>query len=97
MNDIEEGLKLSLDFQKLKKATSSYENILPVIVQEVKNKSVLLLAYVNEISLEQTIRTGIATFWSTSRNELWIKGNTSGQYLDVQEIRVNCEQIRCYF
>ena len=92
VNSIEEDIKLTLDFGKLKKAVSAYENIIPVIVQDGKTMDVLLLAYINEQALEQTIRTGIATFWSTSRNELWIKGDTSGQYLDVVDIRVNCEQ-----
>ena len=92
MNNIEEGQKLLLDFKKLKKATLNYEDIIPVVVQDVINMQVLILAYVNELALEQTITTGIATFWSTSRNKLWIKGDTSGQVLDVVEIRVNCEQ-----
>ncbi|MDH4263651.1 MAG: phosphoribosyl-AMP cyclohydrolase [Spirochaetia bacterium] len=92
MNNIEEGQKLLLDFKKLKKAASNYENILPVVVQDAISMQVLILAYVSESALEETIKTGIATFWSTSRNELWIKGDTSGQVLDVVEIRVNCEQ-----
>jgi phosphoribosyl-AMP cyclohydrolase len=92
MNNIEEGLKLTLDFEKLKKAALKYENILPVVVQDAKTMQVLLLAYVNERALEQTIRTGIVTFWSTSRDELWVKGDTSGQFLDIVDIRVNCEQ-----
>ena len=92
MNDIEENLKLVLDFDKLKKAVGKYENIIPVIVQQADTLQVLLLAYVNETALEQSIRTGIATFWSTSRNELWVKGSTSGQYLDIVDILVNCEQ-----
>ena len=92
INNIEEGQNFSLDFEKLKKAALSYENIIPVIIQENKTLHVLLLAYVNEEALNQSINTGIATFWSTSRNELWIKGDTSGQYLDIVDIRVNCEQ-----
>lgn len=92
MNNIEENLELSLDFKKIKKAALGYENIIPVIVQDSNTREVLLLAYVNEIAFEKSIATGIATFWSTSRNELWIKGDTSGQYLDIVDIRVNCEQ-----
>ena len=92
MNKIEEGLKLTLDFEKLKKAASIYENILPVVVQDNTTMQVLLLAFVNKPALDQTIQTGIATFWSTSRNELWVKGDTSGQLLDIVDIRVNCEQ-----
>jgi phosphoribosyl-AMP cyclohydrolase len=47
---------------------------------------------VSEQALNETIRSGVATFWSMSRNELWVKGATSGNTLEVAEIRVNCEQ-----
>jgi phosphoribosyl-AMP cyclohydrolase len=52
----------------------------------------LILAYANEAAFEHTLKTKIATFWSTSRNELWIKGATSGDFLNLVEVRVNCEQ-----
>jgi phosphoribosyl-AMP cyclohydrolase len=51
-----------------------------------------VVAYANQQALEKTLETGIATFWSTSRNELWIKGATSGDMLKIDEVRVNCEQ-----
>jgi phosphoribosyl-AMP cyclohydrolase len=53
---------------------------------------VILVAYVNEQALRHSIETRTATFWSTSRNELWIKGATSGETFDLIEVRVNCEQ-----
>lgn len=92
MKAIEEGLDLKLDYEKIKKAASGYENIIPVIVQDEMTLQVLLLAYVNEQALDESLKTGIATFWSTSRNELWVKGATSGQYLELKDVRVNCEQ-----
>ncbi|MDH4198963.1 MAG: phosphoribosyl-AMP cyclohydrolase [Spirochaetia bacterium] len=92
MNSLEEDENLRLDFEKVKKALLKYENIIPVIVQDVKTLQVLILAYVNETALQKSLSSGVATFWSTSRNELWIKGATSGQYLDIREVRVNCEQ-----
>ncbi|MXX03254.1 MAG: phosphoribosyl-AMP cyclohydrolase, partial [Gemmatimonadetes bacterium] len=49
-------------------------------------------AYINRQALDESLKTGIATFWSTSRNELWVKGATSGNALGIDEIRVNCEQ-----
>jgi phosphoribosyl-AMP cyclohydrolase len=53
---------------------------------------VLILGYVNELALQTALREKKATFWSTSRNELWIKGLTSGDFLELLEVRVNCEQ-----
>lgn len=90
---IEESTQLILDFKKLNTVvTQSSEPVVPVVVQHIETNNVLILAYVSQSSLEQTIASGIATFWSTSRNELWIKGSTSGDYLILKEIRVNCEQ-----
>jgi len=91
-NNIEEGDKLDIDFSKLKSVATIDSNVIPVIVQDANTKEVLMMAYVNEEALKYTIEKKIAVFWSTSRNELWIKGKDSGQYLDLLEIRVNCEQ-----
>lgn len=66
--------------------------VIPVIVQDANTKEVLILAYANQEALNYSLDHGIATFWSTSRNELWIKGKTSGDILKLIEIRVNCEQ-----
>ncbi len=92
MNALTEGQNLCLDFKKLKKATQVEADILPVVVQDAETKEVLILAYANTTALNYTMENGIATFWSTSRNELWIKGATSGDVLKVHEVRVNCEQ-----
>lgn len=89
---LEEGNKLQLDFKKLKQIGTIEADVLPVVVQDANTKDVLIMCYVNRLALEQTVKTGIATFWSTSRNDLWIKGATSGDSLQVNEIRVNCEQ-----
>ena len=89
---LEEGGELLLDFDKIKNLTQSRESVLPVAVQDVGSKEILLIAYANEAALRHTIERGVATFWSTSRNELWIKGATSGDTLEIVEIRVNCEQ-----
>lgn len=53
---------------------------------------ILMLAYMNELALEKTIETGVAHYWSRSRNELWRKGDTSGQVQHVVDIRVDCDQ-----
>ncbi len=92
MNALEEGSELSLDFGKLADAVSKVPAILPAVVQEKSTGQVLVLGYVNEEALRATLKTGYVTFWSTSRNELWVKGDTSGNRLKLVEARVNCEQ-----
>lgn len=92
MNMLEEGSELMLDFAKLSKVAQCGEAVLPVAVQDADTKEVLLLAYANKAAFDHTLEHGVATFWSTSRNELWIKGATSGDTLQIVEIRVNCEQ-----
>lgn len=89
---LEEGKELQLDFQKLEKAVASSPGILPVAVQHADTKEVILVAYCNRQALERAIETRSAVFWSTSRNELWEKGKTSGETFDLLEVRVNCEQ-----
>lgn len=90
--ELEEGSQLCLDFSKLKKIAMGTEDVIPVVVQHADTLEVLILAYVNELALAETIKRQVAVFWSTSRNELWIKGATSGDFLHLVNIRVNCEQ-----
>ena len=90
--DLEEGALLNLDFSKLKKVAACGEDIIPAIAQDHKTGEVLIVGYANELALKTAKIEGMATFWSTSRNELWIKGKTSGDFLEIIEIRVNCEQ-----
>ena len=65
--------------------------LIPAIVQDSTSKEVLMLAYMNAQTLELTLTTGKATYWSRSRNELWVKGATSGHYQDVQSIALDCD------
>ncbi|MBB5182328.1 phosphoribosyl-AMP cyclohydrolase [Catenisphaera adipataccumulans] len=65
--------------------------LVPCIVQDVKSGQVLMLGYMNEASLQKTLDTGLATYWSRSRQELWTKGETSGHYQHVQNIYVDCD------
>ncbi|MEW6755960.1 MAG: phosphoribosyl-AMP cyclohydrolase [Candidatus Latescibacterota bacterium] len=90
--EIEEGGCLALDFAKLGRMAAGGEDVLPVAVQDADSGEVLVLAYANRQALEHALREGVATFWSTSRRELWVKGATSGDFLDLVEVRVNCEQ-----
>ena len=89
-HQLEEGDQIRIDFDKLKSASSM--SVVPVVVQDIQSQKVLIVAYANRKAFEYTLKNKVAAFWSTSRNELWIKGETSGEYLDIQEILVNCEQ-----
>ena len=91
-NSLEEGDEIRLDFTKIRSIGKIDSNVIPVVVQDVKTLEVLIIAYVNDAALEYSIKHEIAAFWSTSRNELWVKGKTSGDWLDLVEIRINCEQ-----
>lgn len=89
---LEEGRDVLLDFDKLKKIAQGSEPVVPVVVQDAATKEVLLVGYANEKALRHTLERRVATFWSTSRNELWVKGLTSGDQLDLVDVFVNCEQ-----
>lgn len=67
------------------------DSLIPTIAQDVKTHEVLMLAYMNKESLAATLRTGQATYWSRSRNELWIKGATSGHTQEVHSISLDCD------
>ncbi len=92
MNELEEGKKLQLDYGKLAKVAAKCPDVIPVAVQNIDTREVILVAYVNERALKVAIETKTAVFWSTSRNELWEKGKTSGETYDLREVYVNCEQ-----
>ena len=89
---LEDGREVLIDFEKLRKVAQSPDPVVPVVVQDAVTREVLILAYANDKALRHTLQTGMATFWSTSRNELWVKGKTSGDELHIVDVRVNCEQ-----
>lgn len=92
MSEIEKNTILSLDYQKIKKIALINQDVVPVIVQHHKSLEVLILAYINEAALVESFKSGYAVFWSSSRNCLWRKGDTSGDRLKLIDVRVNCEQ-----
>jgi phosphoribosyl-AMP cyclohydrolase len=92
MNELEEGTRAQLDFAKLRKIAETGQAVLPVVLQHADTGEVLFVGYANERALAETLRVRQAVLWSTSRNELWHKGATSGDWLDLVEVRVNCEQ-----
>ena len=65
--------------------------LIPAIVQDVASGEVLMLAYMNAQSLASTLSTGKATYWSRSRNELWVKGATSGHFQEVHSVSLDCD------
>ncbi len=91
-DDIEKGTTLSLDFSKINEIGNAGFSVLPVVVQDSESGEVLILAYANEEALRETLRRKEAVFFSTSRNEIWHKGATSGDTLSLVEVQVNCEQ-----
>ncbi len=92
MNELEEGTRAKLDFAKLRKVAETGQDVLPVVLQHADSDEVLFIGYANELALRETLRLRQAVLWSTSRNELWHKGATSGDWLDLVDVRVNCEQ-----
>jgi len=67
------------------------EGLVPAIVQDYRTKDVLMLAYMNKESWSKTLETGKATYWSRSRNTLWVKGETSGNVQLVKDIMIDCD------
>ncbi len=90
--EIEEGLTLEIDWDKVEKAAAACKGIIPVAVQHADTKEVILVAYINRQAFEESLKRKMLVLWSSSRQELWIKGLTSGETFELIEARVNCEQ-----
>jgi phosphoribosyl-AMP cyclohydrolase len=65
--------------------------LVPAVVQDVENGDVLMMAWMNRASLERTLEERRTVFWSRSRQELWRKGDTSGNVQHVEEVRLDCD------
>jgi phosphoribosyl-AMP cyclohydrolase len=74
-----------LDFEKM-------DGLIPAIVQDARTNEVLMVGFVNETSYRKTLETGFVTFWSRTRQKLWMKGETSGNRLRVLEASTDCDQ-----
>ncbi len=77
-----------IDFSEFK---LNKDGLIPAIVQDYQTGEVLMLAYMNEESYNRTVETGLMTYYSRSRQELWLKGDTSGHYQYVKELRLDCD------
>lgn len=75
---------MTIDFDKM-------GGLVPTIIQDADTKNVLMLGFMNREAYDKTIETGRVTFWSRSRNTLWTKGETSGNYLDLVSIQNDCD------
>jgi phosphoribosyl-AMP cyclohydrolase len=76
---------VKLDFAKM-------EGLLPAIVQDAASGEVLMVGFVNETSYRKTLESGFVTFWSRTRQKLWMKGETSGNRLRVVSAATDCDQ-----
>src|ERR1700728_1166475 len=92
MNALEEGTAADIDFEKIRRAAKSPHGVIPVVLQHAETKEVLFVGYANDLALQETLTTAKAVLWSASRDELWSKGATSGDELELVDVRVNCEQ-----
>lgn len=92
MKELEEGHKLTLDFSKIAKVARVCPDVIPVAIQNADTRDVILVAYTNELAMKQTLASRTVVLWSTSRNELWEKGKTSGETFELVDAFVNCEQ-----
>lgn len=90
MGYVEETNELKLDFKKITRMIG--QEVIPVAIQNVNTKEIILVAYTNEQAMLESIKLRRLVLWSTSRNELWYKGKTSGNEFELIEILVNCEQ-----
>jgi phosphoribosyl-AMP cyclohydrolase len=76
---------IELDFSK------SPDGLIPAIAQDWETGDVLMLAYINREAWQKTLETGVATYWTRSRQKLWVKGESSGHVQKIKEILVDCD------
>ena len=91
---------LKVNEELIKQLKFDDKGLLPGIVQDIQTGEVLMVAWMNEESIQKTLETGNATFWSRSRQKLWMKGETSGNTMKIENILVDCDQdtlvLLCY-
>lgn len=92
LDALEEGSVQQLDFDKVAKIGRAGHQVVPVVLQDVDSGDVLFIGYANDEAFRLTLERRSAVLYSTSRQEIWHKGATSGDTLDLVDVRVNCEQ-----
>lgn len=68
------------------------KGLIPAIIQDAESNEVLMMAYMDKVALEKTMKTGFTHFWSRSRQKYWMKGETSGHVQEVKEILYDCDE-----
>jgi len=90
-HSVPDATPIDVDEEQLTHVAFNADGLVPAIVQDVSDREVLMLAWMNESSLRRTLETGRTWFWSRSRNELWCKGETSGDRQYVRWLRYDCD------
>ncbi|HET9169329.1 MAG TPA: phosphoribosyl-AMP cyclohydrolase [Actinospica sp.] len=83
--------RVSLDPDIAAKLKRNAEGLVPAVVQQHDSGEVLMLAWMDDEALRRTLATGRATYWSRSRAEYWVKGETSGNFQDVKSVALDCD------
>lgn len=83
--------KIKITARNLNKLTFDKQGLIPAIIQDYKNKDVLMMAYMNLESLKRTVKSKKTCFWSRSRKKFWVKGETSGHFQKVLAIYYDCD------
>jgi phosphoribosyl-AMP cyclohydrolase len=94
---LEEGLSCHLNFEKVEKVGKLGKKLIHVIVQEDETGEVLMSAFADRRAISYSLKNRIVTLWSTSRQKFWIKGKTSGNYLEIVETLTDCDQDEILF
>ena len=68
------------------------DGLIPAVIQDADNREVLMVGFMNAEAVERTLATGRVTYWSRSRQKFWVKGETSGHFQHVVEVRTDCDQ-----
>lgn len=84
-------MSVSLDPAVAERLTRNDAGLVPAVVQDVTTRDVLMLGWMDDEALHRTLTTGRGTYWSRSRGEYWVKGETSGHTQDVREVRLDCD------
>ncbi|MFM7462737.1 MAG: phosphoribosyl-AMP cyclohydrolase [Actinomycetota bacterium] len=85
------GSSAEASLEQILQSFDSDSSLLPVVVQDHLTNEVLMLAYLNREALKRSVATGRATYWSRSRSELWVKGESSGNVQQIVEIAYDCD------
>lgn len=90
LENIDKPLSIDLE-EAIKHLAYNSQGLIPVVTQEHKTKDVLMLAWMNQDALRKTLSTGCVTYWSRSRQQFWVKGQTSGNTQQLVSLSIDCD------